>query len=274
MFPNSQRTYAKWILLALTFVLSKSVAAQMVLYDNFNSPQIDPAKWIGVGSDPDIRDEVRALSGEERNRHLRLSQTAYSATTDDNGTSGNVFGLGFPDPNAVNEVSFDLVVNKAEAVGCTSNPSGQIVTAAELRGRFFNTEAVPASQLGDVETAIGAARNASDSTPALEVDGFYQRCDDDFCGARTTLAFERLGFIQPGSTNRLHIRWDQPNHRFIFQLNNEPLVLSPYTVSDTSAPFFGRFENIDLARVVPHCTTTPRPFASIDASFDNVRVSQ
>jgi hypothetical protein len=37
-----------WMLVLLTLALSKSGNAQLVLYDNFNSKQINPAKWIGV----------------------------------------------------------------------------------------------------------------------------------------------------------------------------------------------------------------------------------
>jgi len=126
--------------------------------------------------------------------------------------------------------------------------------------------------LGDVEAVIGANRNATDTGPAIEVLGFYQRCDDANCSARTTPGFNRLGFVQPGAVATLHIKWDQPNHRFIFQLNNDPEVISPYTVHDATPAVFS-FKAIDLARVVPHCTTTPRPFASIDAFVDNVRVN-
>jgi hypothetical protein len=266
-------TFACWALVLLTFALSKAGVAQLVLYDNFNSKQIDPSKWNGWQFfDPDVRDATRQLVGEEENRRLRLSQTAYSATIDDSGGSGGIFGLAFPVPSAITEVSFDLTVTRAVAVSCNSNPAGQIVTGAEFRGRFFNTETSPTSQLGDVETVIGANRNATDTGPAMEVIGFSQRCDDDFCGARTSLGFQRLGFIQPGSTNTLHIKWDQPNHRFIFQLNHQPPVFSPYTVSDSAPPNVAS-KAIDLARVVPHCTTTPRPFASIDALFDNVQVN-
>ena len=249
------------------------VIAELSLYDNFNSTHIDPSKWLSTFSDPDLREVVRQLAGEDQDRRLHLSQRAYSATTDDVGASGNIFGLAFPRPGEITEISYELTVRRAVAVGCNSNPNGQIVTGAEFRGRFFNTESSPTSQLGDVETVIGANRNATDTGLAMEVIGFYERCDDANCSARTTLGFNRLGFVQPGAVATLHIIWEQPNHQFVFQLNDEPLVFSPYTVSDTSQPFFGPSRTIDLARVVPHCTTTPRPFASIDAFFSNVHVN-
>jgi len=272
MFPKPKWMFAVWALVLLTFVLPKAGVAQLVLYDNFNSKQIDPSKWIGWQFfDPDIREAVRQPAGEEEGRHLRLSQRAYSATTDDFGGSGGLFGLAFPVPSAVTEASFTVVVSRAETVGCTVNPS-QIVTAVEFRGNFFNMETAPTSQMGDVVAVISVARVPTDVGNALTVAGLYSRCDDQFCGTQTPLDYRVLGSVQPGAVSTLHIKWDQPNHRFIFQLNNDPEVISPYTVHDATPAVFS-FKAIDLARVVPHCTTTPRPFASIDAFVDNVRVN-
>ena len=261
-----------WALLLLTLALSKASVAQLVLYDNFHSKHIDPSKWIGWQFfDPDIREAGRQLAGEEEDRRLRLSYTAYSATTDDVGGSGGGFGLAFPVPSAITEISFTAVVNRAEAVGCTSNPS-LIVTDVELRGNFFNMESSPTSQIGDVVAVISIARTPTDVGGALTVAGFYARCDDQFCGSQTPLDYRVLGSVRPGAVSTLRIKWDQPNHRFIFQLNGRAEVVSPYTVSDTTPAVFP-YKAIELARVVPHCTTTPRPFASIDAFVENVYVN-
>jgi len=172
----------KWVipvsvLVLLAGALAKAGVSQLVLYDNFQSRKLDPSKWNGWQFfDFNVLDAARQLSGEEENRRLHLSLTAYAPTTDDFGASGGGFGLAFPNPGAVTEVSFDLTVNGAVAIGCSSNPNGQIVTGAEFRGRFFNTESSPTSQLGDIETVIAANRNGSDTGPAMEVIGFFQRC--------------------------------------------------------------------------------------------------
>jgi len=243
------------------------IPAQLVLYDDFKSSQIAPSKWLGTPADPDMREAVRELVGEEENRRLRLSQRAYSATTDDVGTSGGLFGLAFPAPNKITEVSFTVVVKAAQAVGCASNPppSGGIVTSQEFRGSFFNVEASPTSSSGDVSAVIGSQRSPTDTSGALTVVGFYGT-------PSTTLDYRVLGSIQPDTANTFHIKWDRANHQFIFQLNNGPEVVSPYTVSDSTLPFFP-VKSIDVARVVPHCTTTPRPFTSVDAFFGNVYVN-
>ncbi len=270
MFTRFKSVLLASVFALLTVALSKAGVAQLVLYDDFESRNIDPSKWVGTFGDQDQREVVRTLVGEE-DRRLRLSQIAYSATTDNFGSSGNIFGLLFPVPSVITETLFTVIVNRAEAVGCTSN-SQPTLTGPEFRGRFFNTESSPTSSLGDVEVGIGPIRSSTDTGSPLQVDFHYERCSDNFCGTRTTLGFGVLGSVQPGTANSFHIKWEQPNHRFVFQLNDGPQVASPYAVSDSSAPFFP-FKAIDIARVVPHCTTTPRPFASADAFVTNIYVN-
>jgi hypothetical protein len=102
--------------------------------------------------------------------------------------------------------------------------------------------------------------------------GFVERCADQYCGSTTTLDYHVLGSVQPGVTSTLRIKWDQPNHRFIFQLNHQPVVVSAYNVPDTTPAVFP-FKYIGLARVVARCTTTPRARTAMDAYFDNVYVN-
>jgi len=276
---RSKWTFVIWAVILLPLALSQAGAAQLVLYDNFNSKHIDPSKWVGV-YDPDILEAVRELAvvpetwGDRHshpNRSLHISDRAYSATSDDYGSSGGLFGLSFPDPTAITEVSFTVVVNEAEAVGCASNPS-QIVTAAEFRGNFFNTEASPTSQASDVVADISLTRTPTDVGSALTVVGFTTLCGDQFCGSQKTLDARVLGYVEPGAAATLRIKWDQPNHRFIYQLDHGTPVFSTYTVSDATPAFFPN-KHIGFARVVPHCTSTPRPYTAIDAYFDSVYVN-
>ena len=74
-------TRLKWVipasvLLLLAGAFAKAGVTHLVLYDNFHSAKIDPSKWIGWQFyDPDVREGVRQLSGEEENRRLHLSVT-------------------------------------------------------------------------------------------------------------------------------------------------------------------------------------------------------
>jgi hypothetical protein len=180
-------------------------------------------------------------------------------------------GLLFANPASVTDLSFTVIVKRLKAIGCLTNPSLSAATA-EFRGRFFNTETSPTSVLGDVESVIGPQRIATDTGSDFGVVAFYQRCDDARCGARTTLDFKVLGFVKPGERTKLRIKWDQPNHRFIYQVNRGPLVFSPYAVLDTS-PAVGQGKSIDITHVVPNCTSTPRPVSTADAYFSDVFVN-
>lgn len=199
---------------------------------------------------------------------LRLSQTAYSSTIDDVGGSGGIFGVSFPKPDNIREISFAVTVNRAEIVGCSSNDSLG-VTDAEFRGSFFNTESNPMSQVGDVDAVIGVERNVADSGKSLTIAGFCTRCEDQFCATQSVIDYKVLGSVSLGRETRLRLKWDQPNHRFIFQLNDAPEVASPYSAPDTTPPV-SPSKGIGTARVVPHCTGKIRPHATIDASFRDV----
>jgi len=267
------------ILLALC--LPQAMPAQLVLYDNFNSKNIDPTKWIGWQFyNPDQREAVRELvlppggngiQASVKGRRLHIFERDDATTTDDNGSNGDTFGLAFTNPAAVTEASFRVTVNHAEAVACSSNPS-QTVTDAEFRGNFFNTDATPVSQIGDVVGAIAITRAPTDTGRALRVVGFYARCGDQYCGNQTTLGVVVIGYVQPGEPATLRIKWDQPKHQFVFQLNHQPEVASPYTVSDTTPAVFP-YKFVGVARVVAHCTATPTAYTAIDAHFDNVYVN-
>jgi hypothetical protein len=257
---------------AVALALPANGQTQIVLYDNFASPSIDPSKWIGAECDStSLRDTVRRVVTEESSSSgglLHLFNKAYAFTNTDSGGTGCPFGLGFPNPTSIREVSFTVVVERMAAIGCSTNASPSI-GSVEFRGRFFNTEISPTSVLGDVESVIGPSRVSTDTGNQFTVVAFYTRCDDANCGARTTLDFRVLGSVYPGEQSTLRIKWDQPNHRFVYQLNQQPQVISPYAVSDTSAAV-GLFKAIDITHVVPNCTTAPRPVVTADAYFGNV----
>lgn len=278
MQPRLKRTPVVLAVMLLLLALSQAGVAQLVLYDNFNSQYIDPLKWSGFQFySPDQREAVRELvslpgtNGDPHSNHgrrLRIAERDYAINTDDIGGSGDTFGLEFANPTAITEASFTVTVNHAEAVACNSN-SSQTVTDTEFRGHFFNTQTSPSDQVGDIQAVISIARSPSDVRNALTVSGFVESCADQYCGSTTPLDYHVLGYVQPGVASTLRIKWDQPNHRFIFQLNRQPAVVSSYTVSDTTPAFFP-FKILDVGRVVAHCTTTPRAYTAMDAYFDDV----
>src|SRR5215469_1966970 len=158
----------------IAVVLSNAGVAQLVLYDNFRSKQIDPSKWVGEpssvpgGSDKDRREVSVGLVGEAENRRLHISETAYSTITDDNGASGSGFGLGFANPSHVKAVSFTLAVDKEQAVGCASNPSNPSFATAGFFGDYFNPTSPQNGATGDIVTSIGITRFSTDTGTALD----------------------------------------------------------------------------------------------------------
>jgi len=235
----------------------KAGSASLVLYDNFDATLINPAKWVGTYDDPGILETVRqivAVPGVPKDKELHLMQRSYGVTTDDNGATGGLSGLSFPNPSAITAISFTLVANTIKVVGCKTNPGGETVAGPEFRGVFFNVDASPTGYDHDVTAAIGITQGlqGGPSVVALVEEG-----------NGTVLGYQILGTVALKSINTLFLQWDQPNHQFIFQLNSLPQVFEPYNVSDTSQPF-GPGKNIDLARVLPDCTSTPRPYALVD----------
>jgi hypothetical protein len=273
MSTQPKYTTMSWVLALLTILLPQATVAQLKLYDNFSSSRINPSKWIGEpaslvgGSDQDRREVSIGLFGEGENRRLRISQTSYSTITDNNGSSGIGFGLGFVQPSRVKAVSFTLAVDEMQVVDCGSNSSSATVG---FFGDYFNPTGARNGQTGDIVASIGVTRFSQTGT--LDVGASVSQCQDAQCNGQITIASQDLGLVKASSTNTLSALWDQPNHQFIFSLNNNPPIAVPYTMPDSFPP--GKADkSFFVFGDVPHCTTKPRPFASIDARFGNVYVN-
>src|SRR5215468_6201007 len=141
-------------------VLPSQLTAQLKLYDNFSSKRIDPSKWVGepaslTGGSDKIRREVSVgLTGEEQNRRLRISQTNYSAITDNNGSDGSGFGLGFAQPSQVKAVSFTLTVDQIQLVDCGTNQTFEFESIGFF-GDYFNPTGATNGQTGDIVASVG-----------------------------------------------------------------------------------------------------------------------
>jgi hypothetical protein len=250
-------------------LLAVPAIAGTAVYDNFGAGTIDPAKWYAASSDYLTLDSTRQISTSHQ---LHLAATGYSVPQDDGGSSGGTYGLYFANPQAIKGVGFAVRVNKATATACPSNPGAEVVTGPEFRGRFFNTQASPTSQLGDVEFAIGLDRRPYDINNALSVSYIYQECANATCTLRNTLGQSVLGTVQPGTSNRITMAWDKAHHRFLFTINGQHGAIS-YFRPDASAPFEAD-KQLDVARVIVNCAAAPRPSTAIDVNFDNITVTQ
>jgi len=184
--------------------------------------------------------EVLALRPSGRSRTIGcLVYRAYGRTDSDSGWSRNQLGLIFPNSAAVTAIKATVQVTDAAATSCPGN-RGASSAQAILGGLFFGTApSTPGSAATDVGALIGLVRG-SDSTD---------------------------GPVKLGEMVRLRVQWDRDNHRFIFQRDDDPEVLAPYTVSDSGPPG-DQVKLLVALNLVSNCTATPRPVAFIEALFD------
>ena len=261
--------------LAIVFLATITARAQNTLYDSFSKPLIDPTKWMGVQFyDPYMEEAIRQLTptpnvpGDHR---LRLSQRAYAPTADNSGLSAGNLAVGFPNPNNITAVSFTVVPQSLVSKACSTNAAVGGVSAG-FGGTFFNPSSSPNGAQGDVVSGITIG-NTSNNT-GTNLTAFYNlfQCNDPNCGTSTNLGSGALGSVQPKSSNTLTIKWDHPNHQFIYQLNSNAPVAVPYNVGDSFPPG-NPYKNLQTVRGVPHCTSSPRPYAFLDSYVDNVYVN-
>lgn len=244
-----------------------TVVQPLVLYDDFNGPRIDPTKWNDWMASGSMREAVRELSpsyqGEGNKRRLHVLQRAYSETFNDLDASYGWLGLRFTNPTTITEVSLKIEVNSATVSECQSNPSVGSSAWAGFVGRFFSTDG---SQDGsqDVDAEVELVRDSTDAGAMLGVRAVI--------GAPGYYDSRTLGFVSLGQTAKLHVKWDQPNHQFIFQLNEDPVVSMAYSLIDTYPPGIP-LKALMVTRGIPNCTTTPLGSAMMDAYFDKVYVN-
>jgi len=250
---------------------------RLVPYDDFNATQIDPDKWFGwtCSTEPrGVSTEAEAIRQIQDNR-LCLVYRAYGRPDSDSGMSRNELGLFFHNSAAVTAVKATVQVTDAAATSCPGNREATIAVAM-LDGRFFNTPPpTPGSAANDVAAGIGLVRRSDSTDPpdVLRVRCGVLHCTNTDCMVVSELHSQDPGPVKLGELVRLRMQWDCANHRFIFQHDNDPEVLAPYTVSD-SAPPGDQCKRLGAVHFVPNCTATPRPVAFIEALFDDVMVNE
>ena len=235
----------------LLLALSGYVHAQspLTLYDNFNARLINPDRWVGAEFPGPVGEEaVREILGGS----LHLAYRGYGTTQ---GNFSN-FMLQFRNPANIRAIQATVKVRKYAVKDCPENPSPTSVDA-RLLGFFF----------GDVFTTLLIRGYSTDPIGVLRVQGFVEQCNAAGC---QNLGFQELGTATVGQDVTLRIQWDSDNHRFIFQRDNLPQVFSPYAVAD-DAP--GGPKWLDISMTMADCPSGPRPFAFMDALFDNVFVN-
>jgi hypothetical protein len=244
------------------------------LYDDFNNPVLNPRKWFGSELGEAGLDIVReAIRGK-----LRMAAVAYGDPTTDSGKRQERLRLNFTHPNSVSAIAAVARVVKARIHGCAANPRP---TVAETRigGVFFNS-GVPTegSRLNDVAAFIEVERisEADGSAGPLRAHAVVRQCTavdvEEDCSDSTVLFSQNLGPVDVGSRVELLIQWDPDHDQFLFQRDNQAVVVYAYSLSDVSEPGVPG-KRLVVADVVANCTSEPRGAALMETFFDNVRVN-
>ena len=242
---------------------------RLVPYDDFNATHLDPNKWVGFESGGTGTEAIRQI----QDNRLRLVYRGYAQETSDTGSLTANLGVAFPHPAAVTAIKATVQVSHLEGTGCPRHPQGTL-TAARLGGYFFNTATpTPGSAVHDVRAVIGMARRSDSTDPpdVLGIGAVVTHCSNAQC-ADPPLHFEAMGPIKRGEMVRLRVQWDRDHHRFLFQRDDEPEVVVPYTLSDSAPPGL-QAKSLGTQHVVPNCTATLRPMGFIEAWFDDVSVN-
>jgi hypothetical protein len=251
---------------------ARSAPNSMVLYDDFNSRRLDPAKWFGGGGSDPTLDVVRRTN-EGR---LRLLNRAYAGTDSDSASRFGIVFVGFTQPSAITSVQTTVRISGSAVEGCSTNPTSG-VTAAQIFGTFFNAGTpAPNSHLNDVAVAIDIARQSDSTDPkdVFQINAAVLLCQTTAdCSEVTVLNAHNLGSVARKAPVTIRVQWQPDSDRFVFQRDSEPEVFSPYLVSDTFPPGFAN-KLLGAYNVVPNCTTERRPTGSMDVTFDNVYVNQ
>ncbi len=248
---------------------------RLVPYDDFNATQINPDKWFGIEFGPEPRGASSEAIRQIQDNRLRLTYRAYGRTDSDSGMSRNEFLLAFQNSAAVTAIKATVQVTDAAATSCPGNPQATIAWAM-LGGRFFSTTpSTPRSAANDVVATIRLVRrsDSTDPTDVLRVRSEVFHCTNAVCTTGSMLYFQDLGPVKHGEMARLRVQWDRDNQRFIFQRDDDPEVIAPYTVSDSAPPGI-QVKLLDALHLIPNCTATPRPVAFIEAWFDDVMVNE
>jgi len=255
------------VLVVLTGVLAHAVEP-LVLYDDFNAAEIDAGKWVreedGAGTKASVQ-----IQGNR----LRLLNRSYGKTDSDKGQDSGGLFLSFPNLAAVTAIKATVQVKDVGTTGCPGNSDATRVSTF-LGGPFFSA-ATPTSRsvLRNVWALIGIVRGSdmTSLTEVLSVQSRVGQCTNADCRESTWLHSRYLGPIKRGEMVTLRVQWDQDNHRFIFQRDDDLEVFAPYTLADTAPPW-GRRKGLRIVYGAANCTTI-RSEAFMETVFGDVFVN-
>jgi FG-GAP-like repeat len=244
---------------SFAFARGSFTAARTTLttvYEDWHEGAIRSARWLGGESFGGQELAREVISGKLLEMRYRRGGTTASDT---GSTSSDQF-LSIADPARTDGIGATFTVNNLSMTVCAANNAGAVTRARPARlliSRFNDgTQSVPGNRLGDYLAGVQAFRDGSSPNPAgvLNIQGFIVRCTDASCTTNTLVVSNTLvTTVSVGQPFTLRLKWDQPNHQFLFGLDGSADTALPYAVSDT-APANVPFEDIDVSHTTANCT--------------------
>jgi hypothetical protein len=255
-----------WLALAWLWAAAGAMAQEAyILYDDFQLPPIDSARWLDT-------ERSRIVNGEALSMALR----EWGGTSSDFDRVGLTWGENITRAWPVTQLKVNLRVNSVEVIGCAANPASSRARA-RLIGSFFNTGVpTPGSLVGDVMAQIYVLRDSESTDPPgiLKVEGNAFVCNASDCATSMLIgATQSLGTVAVGQSIVLQLEWDKVAKRFTFLRDNgAQSAFVNYTVSDRIAPG-NSFKQLGLRTDLENCASGPRVYGAIDVRYDNVSVN-
>ena len=244
---------------AILWPLSVAALEPLAVYEDWTQALIRPDRWRG--GENATPQEVKRVVTPDHALLLRLRREGLTAS-DTGSTAAGQF-LNTANPTQVTEIKAAFTVSNLSMIVCAVNNAGLATRArpAQLVMAKFNdgTQSTPGDRTGDYFAGVEARRDGSSADPdgVLKVQGFIDRCTDAPCSpfpiATTVIAKTLATTVSVGQSFTLRLQWDQPNHQFLFGLDDAADVTLPYAASDT-APAQVPFVQVAVFHATANCT--------------------
>jgi hypothetical protein len=245
-------------------------AAQVVLYEDWAGERIEPTRWrvFSLGASTAVYEVVRLIADGQLYHALRTN----GGTQDDLGVQEGTNAVGFTQ-GGFTAVQWDTTVHGYLLQGCPTPGAQPSALRVDLRLQLFNdgSRLTPDDQTGHVDTRVRLGRRTDSGDPPEVVPaiGMMTRCNVPDCSTRDILGEVGLGPVLVGQPNTFRMSWDPARSRVEFQKNAEPPVHLPYSLPVVTPLSARTWQAIAIGA---NCTASPRPFAEVGASLDNIFV--